>query len=95
MQVKRLYDDGLVDDNKKKLGLAQWKILLQVKKDMSQEKPITLRQQHNKKRRRRDTNSHKTMDKKEIENLVQETNCNEDIYEAMAVSGMLYDLMNM
>ena len=57
MQVKRLYDDGLVDDNKKKLGLTQWKILLQVKKDMSQEKPITLRQQHNKKRRRRDTNS--------------------------------------
>ncbi len=54
---KRLYDDGLVYDNKKKLGLTQWKIFLQVKKDMSQEKPITLRQQHNKKRRRRDTNS--------------------------------------
>jgi len=35
------------------------------------------------------------MDKKEIENLVQEANCNEDIYEAMAASGMLYDLMNM
>ena len=26
MQVKRLYDDGLVDDIKKKLGLTQWKI---------------------------------------------------------------------
>ena len=90
MQVKRLYDDGLVDDNKKKLGLTQWKILLQVKKDMSQEKPITLRQQHNKKRRRRDTNSHQFMNY--IDFYMKKKQLHREICEAIRDLMTAYDV---